>query len=215
VTISARPTPPRGPQRKPGELTAKGLRTRTRIVEAAAKLMFEQGVAETTVEQVRTEAGVSSSQVYHYFVDKQALVQAVIEQQTETIVGGQQPLFDQMDTLEGLRLWRDFVIEHQRSLGCRGGCPIGSLGAELAEVDDSARAQVAASFARWEGGIRSGLRTMHAAGRLRHDADPDALALALLAAMQGGLLLTQLQRSTHPLETSLDAVLALIDLQMA
>jgi TetR/AcrR family transcriptional repressor of nem operon len=114
-----------------------------------------------------------------------------------------------MDTLDGLRAWRDFLVEHQRQLHCVGGCPIGSLGAELAEIDDPARTTVAATFDRWEAGIRAGLREMHRRGELA--ADPDDLALATLAAVQGGLLLTQLQRSTRPLEKSLDAILAHIE----
>jgi lysozyme family protein len=36
---------------------------------------------------------------------------------------------------------------------------------------------------------------------------PDDLALATLAALQGGLLLTQIQRRTKPLEVALDAML--------
>ena len=39
-----------------------------------------------------------------------------------------------------------------------------------------------------------------------------ALALALLAALQGGLLLTQVERDTKPLEAALDAMLELIAL---
>ncbi len=39
------------------------------------------------------------------------------------------------------------------------------------------------------------------------DVDPDDLALATLAALQGGLLLTQIQRETKPLEVALDAML--------
>ena len=50
---------------------------------------------------------------------------------------------------------------------------------------------------------------MHARGQLGR-LDPDELALATLAALQGGLLLTQIQRSTRPLQTALDAMLALI-----
>ena len=38
-------------------------------------------------------------------------------------------------------------------------------------------------------------------------ADPDELALATLAALQGGLLLAQVQRDTRPLEVALDAML--------
>jgi AcrR family transcriptional regulator len=196
--------------RRGGQLTVKGRQTRARIVEAAARLMLDHGVAETTIEHVREAAGVSNSQVYHYFADKQALVLAVIDHQTDTVVGGQEPMFDRLDTLEGLRAWRDFVVEHQRQLGCRGGCPLGSLGAELAERDDLARARVAASFARWESGLRRGLQTMVATGRLVPHADAEALAVALLAALQGGLLLTQLNRDTRPLEQSLDAVLSLV-----
>ena len=92
--------------------------------------------------------------------------------------------------MDGLRAWRDWVIEHQRELSCSGGCPIGSLEGELAETDPEARAQLAERFTRWEATIHAGLREMHAGGRLTPDTDPDTLALALLAALQGGLLLT-------------------------
>ncbi len=189
-------------------LTRKGQETRQRIVDAAAELIFEQGVAHTTIEDVRAAADVSSSQLYHYFDDKPALVRAVIEHQADTIVAGQET-FD-LSSLNGLRAWRDWVIEHQRALNCRGGCPIGSLGSELAETDAEARAQVSDGFNRWENAIRNGLRQMYAHGRLTPDADPDSLALALLAALQGGLLLTQIQRDATPLEAALDAMLDLI-----
>jgi AcrR family transcriptional regulator len=201
-------------RRRPGRLTPKGEQTRQRIVATAAELMSGASVAETTIEDVRVAAGVSSSQVYHYFKDKKALVQAVIGYQSDIIVGGQEPMLVTIDSLEGLRAWRDFLVQHQEELKCRGGCPVGSLGAELAETDQAARAQVAATFRRWESGIRSGLRAMSDRGRLGC-ADPDELALAVLAALQGGLLLTQLQRTTRPLEAALDAMLALIEHEAA
>jgi TetR/AcrR family transcriptional repressor of nem operon len=192
----------------PRRLTRKGQQTRQRIVSAAGDLIFEQGVAHTTIEDVRAAADVSSSQLYHYFDDKPALVRAVIEHQADTIVAGQKT-FD-LSSLDGLRTWRNWVIAHQRELNCSGGCPIGSLGSELAETDPEARAQVAQGFERWEATIQSGLREMHAHGALTPDTDPDTLALALLAALQGGLLLTQIDRDTKPLEAALDAMLELI-----
>jgi AcrR family transcriptional regulator len=189
-------------------LTRKGQETRQRIVDVAADLIFKQGVAHTTIDDVRAAAGVSSSQLYHYFDDKPALVRAVVDQQADAIVGGQET-FD-LSTLEGLRAWRDWLIEYQREQGCSGGCPIGSLGSELAETDPRARAQVAEGFKRWEAAIQAGLREMHARGRLTPDSDPDTLGLALLTALQGGLLLTQINRDTKPLEAALDAMLELV-----
>jgi TetR/AcrR family transcriptional repressor of nem operon len=188
-------------------LTRRGRETRQRIVAAAAELMFDNGVAETTLEDIRAAAGVSGSQVYHYFQDKQALVRAVIDYQTDAVLDIQDTRLDRLDTLAGLRAWRDFLVEHQRRLGCRGGCPIGALGAEVAETDAAARLAAARGLRRWERRIRDGFRAMHARGGLPAGTDPDDLALATLAALQGGLLLTQLQRDTKPLEVALDAML--------
>jgi TetR/AcrR family transcriptional repressor of nem operon len=192
----------------PRQLTRKGQETRQRIVDAAAGLIFVQGVAHTTIEDVRAAADVSSSQLYHYFDDKPALVRAVVDHQADTMVGAQET-FD-FSTLDGLSAWRDFLIEHQGEHGCIGGCPIGSLAGELAETDPDARAHVAEAFKRWEATIQNGLREMHARGDLPPDTDPDTLALALLAALQGGLLLTKVKRDTKPLEAALDAMLELV-----
>ena len=189
-------------------LTRKGEATRARIVDAAAELIFQQGVAGTTIEEVRDAAHVSSSQLYHYFDDKPALVRAVIERQADLAIGTQEQ-FD-LSTLDGLREWRDFVVDHNRLMGGRGGCPVGSLGAALAETEPEARSVVAASFKRWEASILAGLLRMHALSRLTPDADPRQLALALLAALEGGLLLAQIQRDTEPLAAALDAMLTLI-----
>jgi TetR/AcrR family transcriptional repressor of nem operon len=188
-------------------LTRRGRETRERIVAAAAELIFERGVAETTLEDIRAAAGVSGSQVYHYFADKQALVRAVIDHQADTILETQGTHLDHLDTMPGLRAWRDLLVGHQRTLECRGGCPLGTLGAELAEIDDVARMAVARGFGRWEARIRDGLRAMHARGDLPASSDPDDLALATLAALQGGLLLAQVQRDPRPLAVALDAMI--------
>jgi TetR/AcrR family transcriptional regulator, transcriptional repressor for nem operon len=46
-------------------LTPKGERTRARIVDAAARLVHERGVAGTTLDDVRATAAVSGSQLSH------------------------------------------------------------------------------------------------------------------------------------------------------
>ena len=189
-------------------LTRKGAETRARIVDAAAALIFQQGVAGTTLEEVRDGAQVSNSQLYHYFDDKPALVRAVIERQADLAICTQER-FD-LSSLDGLREWRDFVVDHTRDTGGRGGCPVGSLGAALAETEPEARVMVAASFKRWEASIMAGLLRMHALGRLALEADPRQLALATLAALQGGLLLAQVQRDPEPLAAALDAMITLI-----
>jgi AcrR family transcriptional regulator len=176
-------------------------------VAAAAALIHERGVAGTTFEDVRTAAGVSGSQLSHYFAGKDELVQAVIDHQADIIVGNQEQA--DLGTTEGIKAWRDMVIAAARSSGGKGGCPLGSLGGQLAETDPEARALIAAGFTRWSAAIGDRLRSRQAAGHLPADVTPDDLAVTLLAALQGGLLLAQVQRDTRPLETALDTILAL------
>jgi TetR/AcrR family transcriptional regulator, transcriptional repressor for nem operon len=200
-----------GAGRPDGGLTRKGAQTRQRIVAAAAGLILQQGVAGTTLEDVRAEAGVSSSQIYHYFADKEALVLAVVDYQAEAVVGGiHEPALAAIDGTDGLRAWRDMIVSIQADGGCVGGCPLGSLGSELAELDHGARRGVAAGYRRWEAAIRDCLQGMHERGQLVPAADPDQLATAILAALQGGLLLAQIERSVRPLAAALDAMIALI-----
>jgi TetR/AcrR family transcriptional regulator, transcriptional repressor for nem operon len=188
-------------------LTAKGEQTRARIVDAAARLIRERGVAGTTLDDVRATAQVSGSQLSHYFAGKDELVQAVIDHQAAVIAGNQEQA--DLGTVEGITAWRDMLIAAARSTGGKGGCPLGSLGGQLAETDPRARALLADGFARWSAAIADGLRALHTAGRLPVGTSPDDLAVTLLAALQGGLLLAQVQRDTRPLETALDTILAL------
>jgi len=73
---------------------------------------------------------------------------------------------------------------------------------------------VAGGFGRWEAGIRGGFQAMRDRGELGQDASPDRLATTMLAALQGGLLLSQVKRSTAPLEVALDTVIDHISSQM-
>ena len=110
-------------------------------------------------------------------------------------------------SLAGLRRWRDALVELSRQLECAGGCPLGSLVSELAEAPRP-RAALSDSFARWEALIVRGFARIRARSEPAPDVDLADLATAMLAALQGGLLLAQTARSTRPLELALDMAIA-------
>jgi TetR/AcrR family transcriptional repressor of nem operon len=188
-------------------VTAKGRATRDRIVASAATLMNARGVAGTSTEDIQVAADVSASQIYHYFTDKRSLTRAVIEYQTDTIVGTQEALLARLDDLDALRAWAEFIVGFQRNSGYRGGCPLGTLASELAENDTDAREDLAASYRRWQRAIRTGLAAMADRGEFLPGTDIDRLATALLTTLQGGLLLTKTLRDGEPLETALSTMI--------
>jgi TetR/AcrR family transcriptional regulator, transcriptional repressor for nem operon len=186
--------------------TARGAATRTRIVDAAAELMRANGVASTSLDAVLAASHASKSQLYHYFADKDGLVLAVIQRQTECVLAAHEALLRNLTSLAGLRRWRDAVVELTRQTGCAGGCPLGSLVSPLAESPQP-RALLADSFARWESYFVACFAAIRSRSNRRTSADLADLALMLLTALQGGLLLAQTLRSTRPLELALDTAI--------
>jgi AcrR family transcriptional regulator len=184
--------------------TDKGRATRNRVLDAATELVFEHGVAGTTLDDVRAAANVSKGQLYHYFADKGDLVHAVIDRTVEQVLGAQ-PRLTNLSSWAAIAAWFDDLVQLQVDRHAIGGCPIGSLAGELAETDEQARTELAAGFDRWEAPLRDGLRQMQANGKLQRSADPARLATATLASIQGGLVLTQTRRDPQQLRIALDA----------
>ncbi len=185
--------------------TAKGRATRTRIVQAAAELVAEKGIAGMSLDDVRARTGASRSQLYHYFEDRDDLVHAVIDVTTAAVLDTQGDLLYHLDSWAGIDRWFDALVQHQIGRQACGGCPIGSLAGQVAERDPDARAVIAAGLERWEAHLRDGLTRMRNRGKLRKDADLAALATATMASIQGGLLLTQIRRDPGQLRIALNA----------
>jgi TetR/AcrR family transcriptional regulator, transcriptional repressor for nem operon len=70
-------------------------------------------------------------------VTSRDLVAAVIDFQTDNVLGVQHLGLDCIDSVKDLCRWRDIMVDLVRGLGCAGGCPIGSMANELSEIDPS------------------------------------------------------------------------------
>lgn len=177
-------------------------------MSAAAELFAQSGVNGTSVDDVLAAAGASKSQLYHYFASKQALVVAVIERHGDVVMAANAYFLDGARTVDDVARWFDFLVAYQDGNGFHGGCPVGSLAAELAGADDAARVATDACFTSWRERIADAYRRLVDSGALRPDADVERLASSTLAAVEGGLLLCKSHRSTDALRAVLDATLS-------
>ncbi|WP_333763096.1 TetR/AcrR family transcriptional regulator [Streptomyces sp. IBSBF 2390] len=185
------------------KLTAKGRATRSRIVEGAAEVLREKGVATATLEDVMARTSTSKSQLFHYFpAGKDELLLAVARFEADQVIEDQQPELGRLDSWEAWERWRDVVVERYEAQG--DTCPLGSLFLQVGRSTPGARAIVIEPMRRWQEGLAAGIRSLQATGRLPAGVDVDARAAALLAAVQGGVsILLSTGRSTH-LRAALD-----------
>lgn len=166
--------------------------------------MHVRGVAATTIDEVLAASATSKSQFYQHFDDKSELVYEVITLRADEILSWQRLRLEKVDSFRGLYQWRDAMV--QRCVLRRGfwGCELGSLAAELSDTDDKARASLAEHFAEWRAMLVVALERMRDNGVLRADIDAAALATGLLAAVEGGYLLSQTTHDPRPMQMALD-----------
>jgi tetracycline repressor-like protein len=103
----------------------------------------------------------------------------------------------------GIDRWFGAIVANGTRQDAVGGCAIGSLAAQLSDQDDLTRVAFVDAFARWEAPLIAGLRRMQESGELLPDVDVTEPADLTMAAIQGGLLLTQIRRKPDQLRLAL------------
>ncbi len=180
-------------------LTPKGRATRGRIVQAAAELIVNEGLAEFNMDNVRKAASVSGSQLAHYFADKRALVGAVIAHQIGVVLHfHRQPRLGGLDSFEDFERWIELNVRYLRRIGYFGTPTYHALAAQLAKSDDSTREMLAAGYWQWIDLLQQAIQRMKDDGVLVADADPRQLALVIVSAHQGGGTLAFTYRAEWP-----------------
>ncbi|WP_291036463.1 TetR/AcrR family transcriptional regulator [Herbiconiux sp.] len=189
------------------KLTARGRATRQRIIEATGEQILASGIGGTTLDTVRAATLTSKSQLFHYFPGGKAeLVREVAAWEGAQLLAAQQPHVDDLGSWESWSAWRAALVDYYLGLG-RWACPIGSLATQAAATDPELERVIAESMGAWRDLLSAGVRKMQASGDVDASADPERIAMVILTAVQGGLVMSQPLRSAWPLEAALDSAL--------
>jgi AcrR family transcriptional regulator len=183
---------------------------RERIVYSAAQLVRAKGVTGTSLREVVERADAPWGSLQHYFPGgKEQIVgealawagnfaadrveQYYLEMRTPTPGG----LFARM-----ARQWED---EFARK-GFVVGCPLVAAAADVAADSEALRGAIAAAFDAWRGPLQAALRRM---GVPR--ARASSLAVVMLSALEGALVLARTSEDVGPLRTVVRELRPLLD----
>jgi TetR/AcrR family transcriptional regulator, lmrAB and yxaGH operons repressor len=181
-------------------------RSRTALVDTAALLFRRQGYAATGVNQILETADVKAGSLYHHFPDgKQQLAAAVVDSVGTDIEDRLRQFLDSglpiADIVDG---WIDLMSSGLAS-DRRDGCPIEPIATESVNASPQVREASARVFAGWCAAV---------ADRLRKDgwsdADADQTALAVIALIEGALILSRIAGDNAALDATKTAVRTLI-----
>jgi TetR/AcrR family transcriptional regulator, lmrAB and yxaGH operons repressor len=169
---------------------------RARMVRSAATLIRERGVHGTGLRQVVAHSGGPRGSLGRFFPGgKTQLV-------TEAIDVALVDLFNDLGTLseaetfpEAISVivtpWRRLLVDHDFALGC----PLAATICDAAD-NDSLRTHVSELLARWRAPVADAYTRFGAP-----QAEAEAHATVLMAALEGALMLARAQRNIEPLDT--------------
>jgi TetR/AcrR family transcriptional repressor of lmrAB and yxaGH operons len=173
-------------------------RSRAALIDTAALLFRRQGYAATGLNQILETADVKAGSLYHHFPKgKQELAAAVvdtvgggIEELLSKFFGGSRPVADVVDR------WIDILAAGLVS-DPRDGCPVEPIATESVHSSELVREASARVFAGWSGVVADRLRANGWAG-----GDADQTALAVVALIEGALILSRVAGDAAALDSA-------------
>jgi AcrR family transcriptional regulator len=182
------------------------------LLTATGELFRQRGYHGTSLKQVTTAAGAPMGSLFHFFPGgKEELADAVLR--TSGAAYGElfEVVYDAAaDPASAITDFFDGAAAVLERTGYLDACPIGTVALEVASTNDRLRQATADVFASW---IESATVRLLAAGLAQDRAV--GLATALVAAVEGGFMLSRAAQSPEPMRTAGRLMRELVEVSLA
>ena len=184
--------------------TRKGEETRDRILAAATELIHQRGYKNTGVAEILTASGVPRGSFYFYFASKEELARVLIARYRLRLREELAKAFpEDAEAIPRIRAFFEESARMQTEGGCKSGCLLGNLAAEITDENEELRRGIAGTLHDLRQGLSEALARGQMRGELSADFVPEAGADFLLSVFEGSILLAKARRDPHALEASL------------
>jgi AcrR family transcriptional regulator len=180
----------------------KGERTRERIVREAAQLFNTYGFSGTSVADVSAATQLEKGGVYNHFESKDALALACFDYAAglvlDRIQKAVEPHASAWNRIQGLfEVYRQLA---DRSF-VKGGCPILNTAVEADDTHPALAGRVRRALDAWRGLLKDIIDKGVADGELQTRVSSDEIATAMIAGLEGGVMLSKLYRDASFMRT--------------
>jgi TetR/AcrR family transcriptional repressor of nem operon len=178
--------------------------TKERLVGSAQALLWERGYVGTSPKAIQRRAGAGQGSMYHHFAGKQELaLEAIRRTADELRAAADQQLSGPGSAAERITAY----LRRERDV--LAGCPVGRLTYDPEVLATPALREPVQQTLGW---LRDRLAGVVREGCERGELflEPDAVAAAIVAALQGGYVLARAAGTTEPFDQAMAGVLGLL-----
>ena len=181
--------------------------TRDRLIHTTSRLLRQQGYAATGLNQVMTEAGAPKGSMYFHFPGgKQELAAAAIDRFAERSAAKMAAGLEAADTVsEAVTTFFDSYLDHLEATDFLEGCPVATVSLEAAPEHRVLGEATGRALRSWTELLATALEDEGHPPERAH-----GLAVLILAALEGTVMMSKGLRSTEPIAAARDTVRSLL-----
>ncbi|MGA1862617.1 TetR/AcrR family transcriptional regulator [Deferribacter thermophilus] len=180
--------------------------TKELILEKTIEMIHLKGVQDTSINELCQVTGISKGGIFFYFKNKQELVMESLKYYEnkflkfieDNLVGD--TAFDKLYSLFN----QIILLHHSRNF--RGGCVLGNSALELADKDEDVSEVLKEIFYKWSKIISNILSEGIKKGEIIGEIDSDSLAFSIISAVEGGIMLSKLNKNSYYLINAIKLV---------
>lgn len=184
----------------------KGDITKEKILAEAVRLVHKKGFEATSISDLIEATGLKKGCLYFHFASKDDLIMAILEKAKADFMVFLDAALSGRTPGDSLNNFFRAVVEFQKSCGFSGGCIFGNAALEMSDKDERITGFLKDLFAEWAERIKNVVKAAQAAGQVRPDMPSDLIARHIIMSVEGGIMLSRLEKSEEPLKNCINSL---------
>jgi TetR/AcrR family transcriptional repressor of nem operon len=181
-----------------GERMTKGQQTRRKIVAAAAPIFNQHGYEGSSPADLMTATGLKKGGIYRHFASKEELAAKAFDYTWEAAWNARTLHVNQNATgIDQLKQLIANFIDYRSPVV--GGCPILNTAVDADDGNSVLRDRVNKALRSWIARLQAIVKRAAERGELRAGVDAKAVATVIVAALEGALMMSRVERSDNAL----------------
>lgn len=189
----------------------KGEKTRDHILKTTRAVLVANGFHNTSINDIIKATGVKKGNLYYHFASKEELGIAVLEDAKEEFFQFLEAAFQGDGPCAKVLNSCQAIFREQQKNNFVGGCLFGNAALEMSDSNSRFSAVIHDVFCQWGRRLEAALVEATEGGCLVSTLPPHLLAKAIVATMEGGIMMARVSKDPSDLADCLTVIRTLIE----
>jgi TetR/AcrR family transcriptional repressor of nem operon len=176
----------------------KGEQTKQKIVAAAAPIFNQRGYEGSSMAELMAATGLQKGGIYRHFASKEELAAEAFDYTWKAAWETRMQHVD--ESASGIEKVRQLIANFVDSRPpVSGGCPVLNTAVDADDVNSVLRERGLKALRSWSSRLQAMIKEAVKAGETRPGVDPKTVATVIIASLEGGLMISRLERNSDAL----------------